>query len=238
MKKAIIIGASSGIGRELAKILAREGYVLGLTARRIALLATLQQEIPSQAHIQAMDISQVEKAMETLETLIEKMGGVDLVVLSAGIGYVNPSLDWRQEKETIDVNVCGACGVINVALKEFMAQDRGHLVGISSISALRGNPMAPAYGASKAFLSHYLEGLRKWAHRKHPQIVVTDIQPGFVDTAMAKGPGLFWVESPAKAAEQIYEAIRKQKSHAYITRRWSLIGWLLWLMPRWLYDRV
>lgn len=238
MKKAIVIGASSGIGREMAKILAHEGYEVGLASRRTALLSTLQQEIPSKTYIKTIDISHAAEAMASLQTLIEEMGGLDLLILSSGIGYINPELDWQKEKETIDVNALGACAIINVAMKHFIAQGSGHLVGISSIMSLRGSDAAPAYSASKAFLSNYLEGLRKKIHKKGWDIAITDIQPGFVDTAMAQGPNLFWVAAPTKAAEQIYQAIRKKKSLAYVTRRWSFLAWFIWLLPRWLYDRI
>lgn len=238
MKKAIVVGASSGIGRELAKILAREGYEVGLAARRSALLTTLQHEIPSKTYVKAVDISHVPEATTAIQELIEEMGGVDLFVLSAGIGFINPDLDWQKEKETIAVNVSGACAMINLAMKHFVAQGSGHLVAISSINSLRGNPVAPAYAASKAFLSNYLEGMRKRAHMKRWNIAITDIQPGFVDTGMAQGEGLFWVAPPTKAADQVYHAIRKQKSLAYVTRRWALVAWVIWLLPRWAYDRI
>ncbi|MCE5315932.1 MAG: SDR family NAD(P)-dependent oxidoreductase, partial [Parachlamydia sp.] len=229
MKKAIVIGASSGIGRELAKILAREGYEVGLAARRTALLSTLQQEIPSKTYLKTIDISHSAETINALRELIVEMDGLDLLILSSGIGYINPELDWQKEKETIDVNAYGACAVINGAMKHFMEQGSGHLVGISSIISLRGSDAAPAYSASKAFLSNYLEGMRKKMHKAGMDISITDIQPGFVDTSMAQGPGLFWVAAPNRAAEQIYRAIHRKKSLAYITCRWSLVAWLMWL---------
>lgn len=222
----------------MAKILAREGFEVGIASRRTALLSTLQQEIPSKTYIKTIDISHAKESMAALQELITEMGGMDLLVLSSGIGYINPELDWQKEKETIDVDALGACAVVNTAMIHFTKQGSGHLVGISSIIGLRGSDAAPAYSASKAFLSNYLEGMRKRMCKKGLDIAITDVQPGFVDTSMAQGPGLFWVAAPTKAAEQIYLAIRKKKSLAYITRRWSLIAWLIWLLPRWLYDRI
>jgi len=126
----------------------------------------------------------------------------------------------------------------NVATKHFLEQRAGHLVGISSIAALRGSGGAPAYNASKAFVSNYLEGLRqKFFHLKLP-IVVTNVKPGFVDTAMAQGEGLFWVAPPEKAARQIYKIIKARRTHAYVTKRWRLIGLLLKLMPNYIYNRM
>lgn len=114
----------------------------------------------------------------------------------------------------------------------------GQLVGISSIAAIRGDGDAPAYSASKAFVSNYMEGLRKKVTKLGLIITVTDIQAGFVDTAMAKGDGLFWVASPQKAAQQIYNAIERKRKHVYITKRWRLVGWLMKAMPAFIYDRI
>jgi short-subunit dehydrogenase len=237
VKKAIVIGATSGMGRELAKILAENNYIVGLTGRRETLLLELQKEMTAQSYIKSFDIAAPE-AMNLLEGLIQEMDGVDLVVISAGCGLFNPDLDFAKEKETIDVNVTGFAAMANVAFKHFIKQRAGHLVGISSIAALRGSGSSPAYGASKAFVSNYLEGLRQKAHALGLPITVTEIQPGFVDTAMTKGiKGLFWLASPAKAALQIYRAIANRKNHAYITKRWGIIAWFLKNMPDWLYSR-
>lgn len=238
MPKAIVIGASSGIGKALAITLAKQGYEVGLMARRVEMLEALQKEIPSKTYVSYVDLSKIPDAIERVEDLIQKMNGVDLIVLNSGTGFLNPELDWVKEQQTLDVNVYGFCALAGVAFKFFTKQNHGHLVGISSIGALRGNPLAPAYNASKAFMSNYLEGLRKKAYKEGIPITVTDIKPGFVDTDMAKGEGKFWVASPEMAAKQIYSAIRGQKKHAYITKRWRLIGWLLKLMPTWLYQKM
>jgi short-subunit dehydrogenase len=237
MKKAIIVGASSGIGKELAITLAKHDYEVGLMARRVELLNALQREIPTKSHVGYLDITQTSDAIEKIEEMIQKMEGMDLMVINSGIGFLNPELDWFKEQQTIAVNVSGFCALAGLAYKFFAKQGHGHLVGISSIAALRGNFVAPAYNASKSFISNYLEGLRKKAFKAGIPITVTDIKPGFVDTDMAKGVDKFWVATPQKAAEQIYSAIEKQKKHAYITRRWRLIGWLLKLMPNWFYQR-
>jgi len=238
MKKTIVIGASSGIGKELAILLAKKGYQVGLMARRIELLQALQQEIPTKTYIGYLDISQSSDAISRLQNMIQEMGNVDLVVIGSGTGFWNPELDWLKEKQALDVNVYGFCALAVFAFHYFSKQGHGHLVGISSIAALRGSDTGPAYHASKAFMSNYLEGLRKKAFKEGSQIIVTDIKPGFVDTDLVKGRKKFWVASPTKAAEQIYSAIQYKKSHAYITHRWRLIAWILKFMPTWLYNRV
>ena len=116
-------------------------------------------------------------------------------------------------------------------------RESGHIVGISSVAAIRGSGNEPAYNASKAFQSNYLQGLRQKFHKLKLPVAVTDVQPGFVDTAMAQGEGLFWVAPPEKAAQQIFNSIRKRRKHVYVTRRWRLIAWLLKILPDSLYDR-
>lgn len=238
MNKAILIGASSGIGRALAKVLAREGYVVGIAARRVPLLLELQQELGNSASVKPMDVADVPRAMGDLTDWLEELDDVNLVVLNAGIGHVNPELHWDLEDETIRVNVYGIAALANVAMRHFIQRGAGHLVGISSVAGVRGNSRAPAYCASKAFLSTYLDSLRYRAWRLGLPIAVTDIRPGFIDTAMGQSPQRFWVASPELAAEQIYTAICRRKRRAYITRRWIVVAWLMRLLPDWLYRRL
>ncbi len=238
MKGAIVIGASSGIGRALAKTLASEGYALGLASRRTNLLNDLAGEIPTKTFVRTLDVSEPIDAMPALRDLVQEMGDVELFVLSAGTGFVNHALDWPPERDTIAVNVLGFTSVVNVAARHLEARGSGQLVGISSIAALRGNREAPAYGASKAFISNYLDGLRHKYVKLGMPITVTDVLPGFVDTAMAKGDGKFWVAPPEKAARQIYEAIRKGRKRVYITRRWRMIAWAIQVIPDWLAYRI
>lgn len=238
IKKVIIIGATSGIGKELAKIFSQNGYIVGLAGRRTHLLDELKNELSNNSFAKHIDVSQADKAINQLKELIAEMEGVDIIVISSGVGYINKDLQWSPEKETIDINVSGFAAMANGAIHHFLSQGLGHLVGISSIAAIRGDNDAPAYNASKAFISNYMEGLRKKVARLGLSITVTDIQPGFVDTAMAKGDGLFWVASPQKAAQQIYNVIERKRKHAYVTKRWRLIGWLMKVMPEFVYHRI
>jgi short-subunit dehydrogenase len=238
MKKAIVVGASSGIGRVLSKILSMNQYSVGIMARRIQLLEELRNEMDTAVFVQEIDVSEPESAMETLARFIEEMGGVELIVISAGTGHLNEELNWHLENDTLNTNVTGFAAIANVAIKHFIKKGSGHLVGISSLAALRGGRSAPAYNASKAFESNYMEGLRQKVKKLALPITVTDIKPGFVNTAMAKGDGIFWAAPADKAAAQIYRAIAKKKSSMYVTRRWRLIAWLLKLMPGFIYERL
>ena len=156
-KKAIVIGASSGIGKELAKVLAQNGYLVGLTARRFGLLQEIQKEIQTKTFIKQIDVTHISEAIDSLESLIREMGGVDLIIVNAGIGSTNQDFEWDKEQLTIQTNVLGFAAMAHTALKYFITQGKGHLVGISSITALRGIGKSPSYSASKAFVSNFLE---------------------------------------------------------------------------------
>jgi short-subunit dehydrogenase len=237
-RNAIVVGASSGIGLELARVIAANGYSVGLVARRLNLLSEVARELPTRAFVKTIDVSKPIEAMPLLRELIAEMNNVELFVIGAGTGFINPELDWGRERETIDLNVSGFAAIINVAVEHLQARGSGHIVGISSLAALRGSSAAPAYNASKAFMSNYLQGLRQRFRKLKLPVVVTDVQPGFVDTAMAKGESLFWMASPEKAAHQIFDAIRKRREHVYVTRRWRLIAWILRVLPDSLYDKL
>jgi short-subunit dehydrogenase len=185
-----------------------------------------------------MDVADPDKAVSSFNGLIEDMGRVDLVVISAGTGHLNHDLAWDLERETIDVNVSGFTAITTAAMQYFVQSGSGHLVNLSSLAALRGSREAPAYSASKAYGSNYMEGLRQKAKHMHLPVTLTDIQLGYVNTRMAQGEGLFWVASPERAARQIYEAIKARKKRAYVTKRWCLVAWLLKCMPDILYDRL
>lgn len=238
MKSAIIIGASSGIGRELAVTLSLDGYRVGVVARRTDLLAQLRAELVGPCVVKTVDVSQPELAMPLLQELIDELRDVELFIISAATGFENAALAWELERETIALNVAGFASMVNVAVAHLEARGSGHLVGISSLAALRGNGAAPAYNASKAFVSNYLQGVRYRFKKLNLPVIVTDVQPGFVDTRLAKGDGLFWVASPQKAARQIAAAIRERKRRVYVTRRWRLIAWLLRVVPDALYSRL
>jgi len=211
---------------------------VGITGRRSLLLEEAEKARPGVFVPESFDITDREATNESLERLARRLGGIDLLVVSSGTGDLNPALDFDSEQPTIDTNVTGFTQVADWAFRYFEQQGYGHLVAITSIGGLRGSHEAPAYNASKAYQINYLEGLRKKASVMHLPVTVTDIRPGLVDTAMAKGEGLFWVMPVEKAARQIYSAIRKKKSMAYVTKRWGMVALVLRLLPRRLYNRI
>lgn len=226
---AIIVGASSGIGEALARKLADEGYEVGLTARSLNRLEAIAGELPTKSYVARMDVTETEDARESFRDLAAAMEPVDVVVVNAGIGPENAALDWEPERDTIDTNVRGFTAVAVAAMDYFETQGYGQLVGTSSVAAYVGSSRAPAYYASKAYVSNYLDGIRYRTRHLDADITVTTIEPGFVDTELAGGE--FWMCSPETAAALIYGAIAKKKHHQFVTRRWRLVALALTLLP-------
>ncbi|MEI8273312.1 MAG: SDR family NAD(P)-dependent oxidoreductase [Paludibacter sp.] len=238
MKNAIIIGASSGIGKELGRILVGEGYKVGITGRRTELLENLKSENPASYFIKTFDVNDTKVTEKKLEELCYELGGLDLLILSSGMGDINDKLDFEIEIRTIETNVIGWTFISDWAFNYFEKQKHGHLTAISSIAGLRGSRQSTSYNATKAYQINYLEGLRQKAARLKEPIFITDIRPGLVNTEMAKGDGLFWVMPVDKTALQIYKAIKKKKKIAYVTKRWKLIAAILKRIPGLIYDRI
>ena len=236
MKKVIIIGATSGMGRELAKLYATSNCLVGITGRRKDLLNTMQQQFPDNILTECFDVTGNEN-IEHLKNLLQQLGGMDLLIYNSGYGDTSKNLDWEIDRQTTLTNVNGFVEIVNFAFNYFTKQEQGQIAGTSSIAAIRGNSWAPAYSASKAYMSNYLEGLQIKAARMNQKIFITDIQPGFVKTKMAKGKGQFWVAPAEKAAKQIFTAIKNKKRRVYITKRWWLIAKIVKWMPYWMYKK-
>jgi short-subunit dehydrogenase len=238
MKKAIVVGATSGIGKQLAIVLAENNYKVGITGRRDQLLLNLQASKPESFIVSCFDVTDIGAIPKLLTQLTNDLGGLDLVVLSSGTGKINPTLDTAIEQQTNDVNVTGFTAVANWAFNFFEQQGFGHFAAITSVAAIRGSRQAPAYGASKAYQVNYLEGLRQKATKLKLPIYVTDVRPGFVDTAMAQAEQMFWVAPVEKAAKQIYTAIENRRTVVYITKRWRLVAFIFRMVPGFLYKRL
>ena len=235
--KAIIVGASSGIGKALARELVKNNYLVGVTGRRENQLQELQKEYPENILIAAFDTTKP-NAIDHLEALEKRLEGIDLFVISAGIGHINLDYNYSLENETNQLNVIAFTQLVNWCMPYFEEQGWGHLVNISSVASRRGGRQAAAYSASKAYQSIYLEGMaQKVAYDKLP-IYTSDVRPGFVKTAMAKADKMFWVSSKEKAARQIFLSIQKKKRIIYVSKRWVIIAWILERIPWFIYKRL
>ena len=232
MKTAIVFGATSGIGKEISKLLLNNGYKVAITGRRLEKLKELKSKYSDQVYIVQNDIQKVDKVEEVFNKIINEFSTVDLIIQSSGVGHINPTLDWDKEEETILTNVVGVTKLYDLSFNLFRNQGFGHLVGITSIASIRGNRGAPAYFSSKAYQKAYLESLyMKTKTIKSNKVFITDIRPGFVDTAMALGDGIFWMVPLDKAVKQIYKAIKNKKRVVYISKRWKLIALVLKIAP-------
>ncbi|MBO9203909.1 MULTISPECIES: SDR family NAD(P)-dependent oxidoreductase [Niastella] len=234
--KIIIIGATSGMGRELAQQYLALGHTVAITGRRAELLLELKTQFPA-LYTGCFDV-QTDDAVDRLQLLITQMGGLDLLIYSAGYGDPSTELVPAIEIDSTATNVMGFVKIATYTFNYFLQQGHGQLAVISSVAALRGNSWTPAYSASKAYVSNYAEGLNIKARKLNTNIVITDIRPGFVKTKMAKGNGQFWVAPVEKAARQIRAAIDAKKRVAYVTKRWWLIAFIMKRLPYWLYNKI
>ena len=239
MLNAIVFGATSGIGKQLSEFLVNDGFKVAITGRRLELLNEIKSTNHDSFIIKQNDVQDIAQIETVFNELVNELDTIDLIIHSSGIGYENPELDWEKELDTIKTNVVGATRIYDLAFNLFKKQGFGHLVAISSIASLRGNRESPAYFASKAYQVNYLESLYfKSKEIKGGKIYITDVRPGFVDTKMALGDGIFWMASLDKASKQIYAAIKRKKRRVYISKRWNLIAWVLKIVPSWLMKKV
>jgi short-subunit dehydrogenase len=236
-QKIIIVGASSGIGREIASRYVAAGNKVGITGRRGHLLEELRKEYPRQVFTSCFDVMGNDN-QANIQKLIDELGGLDLLIYNSGYGDPSSELSWEIENRTTRTNVNGYVEIVSYAFNYFVQQGHGQIAITSSVAAVRGNSWAPAYSASKAFMSNYAEGLNIKAKRLKKEIVVTDIRPGFINTKMAKGNGQFWVVAKQKAAEAIMTAIEKKRRVAYITKRWWWVAKAMKLLPFGIYRRI
>ena len=230
MKKVIIIGASSGIGRGLAILYCTRGWQVGVTGRRKELLNSLQQQFSKNIFVRCFDITSLNN-VQIVEELVDEMGGVDIFIFCAGIGEISLLPDWVIDEKVIATNVTACARCCGEMFKYFVNKGSGQIVIISSIAALRGGSSAPSYNASKAFVSNYAESLNLQAIVLQKDIVITDVKLGFVDTAMAKGDGKFWVAKVDKACEQIFRAIQQRRRKVVVSKRWRIVAFVLKLLP-------
>jgi len=232
MKNAIVIGASSGIGKGISLELLKNSYKIAISARREERLNEIKKNNPDNVLVYPFDSSK-EKNDKLISSMINDLGDVDLIIYCSGIGIINKELDYLKDKKVNNLNVMGFNQVATYSFNYFQKRGGGHFVNISSVASEIGNGLATSYNASKAFQANYLQGLRFKAYKLKLPIFLTDVRPGFVDTDILMGnkDKLFWVAPLDKACYQIMSGIKSKKKILYVTKRWKIISLLIKLLP-------
>lgn len=236
-KNAIIVGASSGIGMEVAKVLLSDGWHLGVAARREDKLLELKEMAPERIKVMTIDVTQSD-AGERLLSLIDELGGIDLYFHASGIGRQNRNLEADIELRTMETNAVGFTRMIGTAYRYFAQRGEGHIAAITSIAGTKGLGPAPAYSATKALQATYLQALEQLARQSGLHIRFTDIRPGFVDTALLSGDFKYpMMLQPAAVARDIVSSIYKRRHVRIIDLRYRILTFFWRLIPNWLWRR-
>ena len=234
------MGATSGIGLEVARVLAAKGWQVGIAGRRQELLQQIQRKNLNIVATECIDVTKAD-APERLQTLIGKTGGMDLYFHSSGIGYQNIELDMDLELKTVETNALGMTRMVGAAFHYFAShpEQKGQIAVISSIARTRGMGPAPAYSSTKRFTSHYLESLTQLYHiRKLTNISIHDIRPGFVRTPLISGSDYPMQLKADKVARQIVRGLERGRAIITIDRRYRLMVFFWRLIPRWIWIRM
>lgn len=233
MEKAIIIGATSGIGLEVARLLRSQGVGLGVAGRRDDRLQAFAAEEGAPVAWSRIDVTDSD-AGERLVELADRMGGVDTIILVAGVGSQNRSLDPAIELATAETNVVGFTRMIDAAFNYLKAHGGGHIAAVSSIAGTKGLGIAAAYSATKRFQNTYIQCLAQLSNMTDARVTFTDIRPGFVDTDLLRSGHYPMLMKPQKVARLMVDAIRKRKRVATIDWRYRLLVAAWRLIP----DRI
>jgi len=243
MEKVIIIGATSGLGQELAKMFVRDGHVIGVTGRREERLLKFKKDFePStseeQIFCQKMDVNSSEAPSELLD-LINRMGGVDYLINASGVGHQNPDTDMDIELNTIRTNVLGFTQVIDTVFNYMKMNGGGHIGFISSVASVRGLGVATAYSASKKFQSTYAQALMQLSNMRHLNIGFTEIMPGFVKTDLLDSNKKYpLLMTRDYAAKKIFRALVKKKRRKVVDWRFAILVGLWRCLPSFIWERL
>jgi len=231
MKRAIVIGASSGIGLEVARLLKAKGWTVGVAARRVERLSEFE-------HSACIDINDG-KAGQQLTELADKLGGMDLYFHASGIGHQNRKLEEDIEMQTVETNGLGFTRMVGTAYRYMATHGGGHIAVISSIAGTKGLGPAPAYSATKAFQNTYLQALEQLANARHLNIRFTDLRPGFVATDLLNDGNHYPILlDKTKVAHDMVTSIEKRRHIRVIDWRWRAITWMWRRIPRFLWRRL
>lgn len=231
IKRAIVMGASSGIGREVALLLKEQGWKVGVAARRLECLSDFETAMQ-------IDVTSEDAGKRLLE-LVERVGGMDLYFHASGIGKQNRELHEDIELQTVKTNGLGFTALIGTAFRYMAAHGGGHIAVISSIAGTKGLGPAPSYSATKAMQNTYIEALEQLSNARKLGIRFTDIRPGFVDTDLLNDGNRYpLLLNKERVARDIVRSIEKRRHVRVIDWRWRAITWLWRRIPRWLWRRL
>ena len=235
-KRVIIIGATSGIGHDLATFYLEQGCRVGITGRRVERLAATGNRFPGKCSWREMDVTSKE-SVAVFEELIAELGGMDLMIYCAGVGTQNPTLDLDIEMATVDTNADGYVRMVTRSYNYFKHQRSGHIVVISSLAGIRSLRQSPAYSATKRFQIQYTSCLAQKANKERLPIIFTTIVPGFIRTDMLKHKYPFTV-SQEKGARMIYTTIEKRRRYSTVPGRWRWIEVIWRLIPNMIWEKM
>jgi len=239
-KRAIVIGASSGIGQEVSRLLIAGGYSVGVAARRISFLEEFKSKYPDKVVAKQLDIT-ADNAPEVLSSLIDELGGMDLFFLASGVGKQNRSLDLGLDLQTLNTNVLGFTRMVVSAFDYFKNRNNGvgHIAVISSIAGTKGLGVATSYSASKRFQNTYIQGLAQLIKIEKLNIKLTDIKPGFVDTALLNDEHHYPMKlKPDYVAKKIVRALAARRRSLVIDWKYALLVFAWKLLPSCIWERM
>lgn len=237
MKQAIIIGATSGIGQAVARLLLQQGWRIGIAGRREHALKEMQAIAPDRIEIERMDVT-CQDAPAQFHRLITKLGGMDLFLLSSGIGFQNLNLNPEIELNTARTNVEGFIRMTTAAFEYFKGKGGGHMAVISSIAGTKGLGVAPAYSATKRFQNTYIDALAQLSGMQQLNIRFTDIRPGFVATDLLKDGHYPMLMQTDRVARQIVKALNRRQRVIVIDLRYRILVFFWQMIPRRLWERL
>ena len=235
--KAVIIGATSGIGLEVARMLWKEGATVGVAGRRTGRLQEFCNECGQRVHYLRIDITDNDAGQKLIE-LSEAIGGADMILLCAGTGSQNPELKPEIESDTVNTNVGGFTRMIDAAFNYFKGKGGGHIAAVTSIAGTKGLGIAAAYSATKRYQNTYMQCLAQLSAMQGYNIRFTDIRPGFVDTDLLKS-GSFPMKMPVEyTAKKIVKAIKRHKRVAVIDWKYKIIVAIWRIIPNCIWERM
>lgn len=238
MKRAVIMGASSGIGLAVCRLLLERGWQVGVAARRCGILEDIRASAPDRVQTMTIDVTD-DDAPGRLRCLIEKLGGMDLYFHASGVGRQNMTLDMDVEMATVATNAAGFTRMVGAAYRYFAGCGCGHIAVISSVAGVKGLGPAPSYSATKAFQNVYIQALEQQSATRRLDIAFTDIRPGFVATPLlGDGRGYPMLMDAGMVARHIVRAIERKSHVCIIDWRYRLLVGLWRMIPSWLWRRM